>query len=326
MLKLLKIAVGSTLSILIADALGLSYSTSAGIITLLTIHNTSKETLIITIKRIAAFLMATVFSYAVFHSLGYNAVAYGIFLFIFVAVCQFLNLKDAISTNAVLITHYLLEGNMEIPLLLNETLLLFIGAGIGTLLNLYIPGKVKEIRITQHTLEEDLRMVLLRMSEYITRENKSGYDGRCLDKLLADISEGEKQAFAYMNNTFFQESKYFIEYMKMRRQQCFVLKDIYKKIVSMNAVPPQTEPIASFIRHISISFGESNNARDLLKELHALLEEMKNSSLPVTREEFENRAVLYLILMDLDYFLQLKKDFSDSLSEEQIRKYWNTLV
>ena len=323
MLKLIKTSVGSAISLFIAMTLGLNNAASAGIITLLTIHDTSKETINIALKRIAAFFIATLFSYVIFHVAGYNFIAFGIFLFLFMGCCQLLKLKDAVSTNAVLVTHYLIKGSMEIPFILNEALLLFIGAGIGTLLNLYIPGKIKEIRHTQHILEEDLKTVLLRMSEYIVKEDKSDYTGSCFQKLLADVDEGEKHAYAYMNNTFFQESKYFMEYMQMRRQQCVVLQDIYKKIVSLSFIPPQALQISEFIRNISISFGESNNARDLLDELAILTSEMKNSSLPVTREEFENRAVLYMILTDLEYFLQLKRDFSDSLSEEQIKKYWN---
>ena len=85
----------------------------------------------------------------------------------------------------------------------NEALLLLIGAGIGTLLNLYMPGKEKEIRMTQYWLEEDLRAVLLRMSEYIGKEDRSDYTESCFDKLQTDIAAGKKQAFAYMNNTFF---------------------------------------------------------------------------------------------------------------------------
>ncbi len=323
MLKLIKMAAGSAVSIILANALGLLYSSSAGIMTLLTIQNTSKETITISLKRAAAFLIATVLSFVVFESAGYHAVSYGIFLFLFIGICQFLKLSEAISTNAVLVTHYLLEGHMELSLVMNEALLLFIGAGMGTLLNLYIPGKIKEIRCTQHTLEEDLKTVLMRMSEYIVKGDKSNYTGSCFLKLDADISEGEKHAYAYMNNTFFQESKYFMKYMQMRRQQCMVLKDIYKKIVSLTSIPAQALLISEFIRNISISFGESNNARELLEELSALSAQMKNSSLPVTREEFENRAVLYMILTDLEYFLQLKKDFADSLSKEQIKKYWN---
>lgn len=324
MLKLIKIAIGSAISIFIADAAGLNHSTSAGIITLLTIQDTSKETILISIKRIFAFLLATSISYVTFNLIGYSAFSYGIFLFIFISCCKPLHLSNAVSTNAVLVTHYFLKKNISFLLIKNELLLLFIGAGIGTLLNLYMPGKVKEIRATQRNLEEDLKTVLLCMSEYIKKEDKSDYTGACFDKLSYDVSKGKKQAYDYMNNTFFQESKYFIEYMNMRERQCVVLKDIYKKIISIHTVLPQTQQISSFIYDISISFEESNNAKALLRELSDLFKQMKNSPLPAAREEFEERAILYSVLIDFEYFLQLKKDFSDSLTKEQIIKYWQS--
>lgn len=325
MLKLLKIAVGSVAAIFFADMLGLNYGTAAGIITLLTIQDTSRETFTISAKRILAFLLATVFSYVIFHILGYHVFAYGIFLFLFIACCIPLRLGDAVSVNAVLATHYLLEKDMSLPLIWNETQLLFIGTGIGMLFNLYMPGKGREIRAMQYTLEEDLRTLLFRMAEYIGKERKADHrDGTALlfDKLQADLSSGASRAFAYMNNTFFQESRYFIEYMNMREQQMVVLKDIYKKAMSVRTVFPQTDQVAGLIYEIADTFGESNNARGLLARLDEVLRQMKDSPLPATREEFEERAVLYGILMDLEYFLQLKKTFVDSLSKEQIRRYW----
>ncbi|MEZ3508086.1 MAG: hypothetical protein K1W10_14260 [Lachnospiraceae bacterium] len=322
MLKLVKIAVGSAASIFLADMMGLSYSTAAGIITLLTIQDTSRETIAISVKRIFAFLLATFFSYMVFQLVGYHVFAYGIFLFLFIACCALLRLSDAVSINAVLATHYLLERDMSISLIGNEAGLLLIGAGIGTLLNLYMPGKGTEIRAMQRTLEEDLQRVLLRMSEYIRKEDRSDYTGACFDKLQEDISAGKRQAFAYMNNTFFQESEYFIVYMNMREQQTMVLRDIYKKIISVRTIPVQTEQVSVLLYETAVSFGECNNAVDLLDRLSEILRGMKDSPLPVTREEFEDRAVLYGILMDLEYFLRLKKEFVDSLTKEQIRRYW----
>ena len=212
---------------------------------------------------------------------------------------------------------------MALPQIGNETLLLLIGAGIGTLLNLYMPGKEKEIRLMQRRLEEDLRTVLSRMSEYIVKENRSDYTGSCFDKLQADIAAGKKQAFAYMNNTFFLESKYFIDYMNMREQQTVVLRDIYKKIMSMRTVLPQTGQVAELLRETAVTFGESNNAKDLLARREEALRRMQDSELPVTRQEFEDRAVLYGIMTDLSYFLQLKKEFADSLTKEQVLKYWD---
>lgn len=322
MLKIIKIALGSVAAIWLADILGLNYSTSAGIITLLTIQDTTRETIAISVKRILAFLLASFLAYAVFHLIGYQVFSFGVFLFLFVACCRPLNLGNAVSTNAVLVTHYLTQKGMSLSQIGNEALLLCIGAGIGTLLNLYMPGKVKEIRVMQHTLEEDLKNVLFRMAEYIRKEDKSDYTGDCFNKLFSDVSIGKKQAFAYMNNTFFQESEYFIAYMNMRGQQCIVLKEVYKKIVGIRTVPAQTEQISAFIYEIGSSFAESNNAKALLEKLSVLLSKMKESPLPVTREEFEDRALLYSILMDLEYFLQLKKDFSDILTKEQIQRYW----
>lgn len=323
MLKLLKIAIGSAAAIFLADLLGLSYSTSAGIITLLTIQDTSRETIIISVKRVCAFLLATALAFVIFHLLGYHVFSYGIFLFLFIACCMPLHLENAVSINAVLTTHYLLEKNMAFSLIGNEALLLLIGAGIGTVLNLYMPGKSREIRAMQYQLEEDLRTVLLRMSEYIKKEEKSDYTGSCFAKLQADMDAGKKQAFAYMNNTFFQESKYFLVYMNMREQQTVVLRDIYKKIISMRTILPQTKRVSELLHEIAVTFGESNNARELLVKREEVLMQMKESGLPVTRQEFEDRAVLYGILMDLEYFLQLKKEFADSLTQEQISRYWH---
>lgn len=322
MLKIAKIALGSVAAILLADALGLNFSASAGIITLLTIQDTTRETIAISVKRILAFLLAVILAHTVFRFAGYTALSFGIFLFLFAAVCRQLHLSNAVSTNAVLVTHYLTGADMSLPAIGNEALLLCIGAGIGTLLNLYMPGKVKEIREMQRILEEDMRKVLFRMSEYMQKEDKSDYTGACFDKLFSDVSSGKKQAFAYMNNTFFQESEYFIAYMNMRGQQCIVLQEIYKKILSIRTVLPQTKQISELLYEIGISFAECNNAENLLEKLSVLLLQMKDSPLPVTREEFEDRAQLYSILMDLDYFLQLKKNFADALTKEQVRKYW----
>lgn len=322
MLKLFKIAAGSVASIFLADMLGLRYSTAAGIITLLTIQDTARETIRISGKRVCAFLLATFLAYIVFRHGGYHVFAYGIFLFVFIAACMPLRLGDAVSINAVLATHYLLEKDMSLPMIGNEALLLLIGAGIGTFLNLYMPGKGKEIRAMQRVLEEDLRLVLLRMAEYVRKEDRSDYTENCFDKLQADLLDGEKQAFAYRNNTFFQESKYFIEYMNMRKQQTVVLREIYKKIVSIRRILPQMEQVSGLFHEVAVSFGESNNARELLAKLSEVLRQMKDSPLPATREEFEERAVLYGILMDLEYFLQLKKEFADALTQEQRKRYW----
>jgi uncharacterized membrane protein YgaE (UPF0421/DUF939 family) len=260
-MKILKIAFGSALAIIIADLLGLQYSTAAGIITLLTIQDTTKETIVVSFKRLLAFVIASALSFGIFTLIGYHAISFGIFLLIFVWICYSIQLKDAIAMNAVLTTHYLLAGNMTFSLVINEFLLLIIGALIGTILNLYMPNNEKHIKDTQAILEDDLRKILARMSENIVKERKENYDGNCFISLEDHIQKGIKYAYTNMNNKFLQETKYFMDYMQMRNQQYQVLKNIYEKILSLEDIPVQAKEIAAFIEHIAKSLEESNNAK-----------------------------------------------------------------
>lgn len=322
-MKIIKIAFGTALAIILANLFSLAYSPSAGIITLLTIQDTTKETITISFKRLLAFCIATVLSFCIFRLLGFTPISFGFFLLFFVWICYHFKLQDAIAMNAVLTTHFLIEQNMSFSFIGNEFFLFLIGAGIGTLLNLFMPSKIKQIRNTQATLEADLRSILLRMSEQIQKNSKKEDTPKCFTSLDNHIQTGIKHAYANINNTFSQENQYFLNYMLMRKQQYQVLKNIYLKILSLEHIPSQANDIAEFINHIAISLSETNNAYGLLLECSSLFEMYQNSDLPITRKEFESRAVLYMILKDFEYFLKIKQEFAASLTKEQMTKFWN---
>ncbi|WP_313129356.1 aromatic acid exporter family protein [Anaerocolumna sp.] len=321
--KVSKIAVGSTLAILLASSIGLDYSISAGIITLLTIQDTKKETIFISIKRIIAFLFATILALILFLSFGFGTIPFGVFLFLFVGGCSIVKLQDGIAMNSVLATHYILSKSISIHMIANEALLLFIGAGIGTLINLFMSSNVKQIREVQERIESDLRKILFRMAYFLRESDKSTYKDHCFVPLQEDINLGITYAYTNMNNTLFQESEYFIRYMEMRKHQLQILKEIYEKIISLHTVPKEVLPIAQFIESIANSLAESNNAKGLLELEHNLEEEYRQSSLPLSRVEFEDRAVLYMILKDFKMFLLIKEEFADTLTKDQIQKYWS---
>ena len=70
-IKIAKISVGAVAAAAVSYALGLQYAVSAGIICLLTIQDTRKETLKITLKRLGAFCGGAVLSFAVFCIFGF---------------------------------------------------------------------------------------------------------------------------------------------------------------------------------------------------------------------------------------------------------------
>ncbi len=317
-LFLLKTGIGSAAAILIANALGLLYSPSAGIITLLTIQNTKKETLVIAIKRVEAFVLATILSYLVFSSLGYTAIAFGAFVTVFVASCFLFDLKDGISMNAVLMTHFLIEKHMSPALIFNEICILMIGMGIGILLNLAMPRNIERIRREQALLEEEMKKQLRGM-EGILREVEKEVDFTALENSVERLL---KSAYEEADNRLMSDTRYLVSYLEMRKHQIDVLKDISITLRQIVTWPVQAEPIADFIEHMAASFHERNNVTGLLAILEQLKEHFRNEPLPVSREEFENRAMLYQVLKELEYFLLLKRNFILELEEKDMKTYW----
>ncbi len=66
-IKIIKLSLGSILAIFIAGLLKLEYSIVAGIITLLTVKSTKKETLKGVLGKVYGFILCTLFSYIIFN-------------------------------------------------------------------------------------------------------------------------------------------------------------------------------------------------------------------------------------------------------------------
>ena len=67
--------------------------------------------------------------------------------------------------------------------------------------------------------------------------------------------------------------------------------------------------MAGLIERIEKEFHKYNTVEGLLRDLEELLSEMKRQELPASREEFEARAILFYVLMQLKSLLQLKREF-----------------
>ncbi len=53
-----------------------------------------------------------------------------------------------------------------------------------------------------------------------------------------------------------------------------------------------------------------------------MLKDKQSEALPESRIEFESKAMLLHIYMDLEEFLYTKKKFIDQTTEEQKKLYW----
>ena len=83
-MRTVKTAVGTAAAMLIAYELHLEYWTAAGIITILSVQNTTKASFRLVAYRLLATVLGFVIAIGAFLVLGYNALAFGLFLLIFI--------------------------------------------------------------------------------------------------------------------------------------------------------------------------------------------------------------------------------------------------
>lgn len=315
--KSLKITAGAILAIALASCLGLKYSATAGIITVLSIQNTKKETLQTALGRTFAFGCALVLSFFCYRLLGYTIAAFGVYLFGFSMICLMMGWTAAIAMDSVLITHFLAEKTMNFAMTANEIGLFVLGAGIGVLLNLHLHPKQDEWRRKMDEADEAIRAIIQRMAERVRTLDRTNYDGSCFVSLEKQLEEAKQLALTNMDNTLRTPSCYELDYVQMRMFQSQVLHQIYQSIQMIAYLPDQAPAISDFFDQISREYARTNDVHSLLETLDRLTQAMRRENLPQKREEFESRAVLFYILKQLEEFLLLKKDF---ISRKQQRK------
>ena len=135
--RALKIAVGSSLAIFVAQLLGLQNATSAGIITLITIVTSRRETVQLSYRRVMTFFLSVILACVIFQAVPWAWIDYGIYIFVMAVICQLLNWDSTVSLNAVIGTHFLTSQDFSPVFILNEFSLVLIGIIFAILLNFY---------------------------------------------------------------------------------------------------------------------------------------------------------------------------------------------
>lgn len=312
-----KISLGCVLSMIAATVLGLKYSATAGLITILSIQQTKKETVITALKRLSAFFCAVVISVLCFNLLGYTTLAFGVYLFIFVMLCMILDWQIATVPISVLITHLLAEKNCDISILLNEFLIFVIGAGVGTIINMHLHNNKQKMNSSREKLDNEIKAILERMSQRILTDDKSDYNSDCFKKIDKLLFEARQVAYENQNNKLIGAESYDIDYLKMRENQCSVLMEMYKSILKISVTPEQSKVISEFLKKTSSEFHEKNDVKNLISELEDIFADMRFQKMPESRTEFENRAVLYSLMLQIKDFLSIKYDFMEKRDSQR---------
>lgn len=322
----LKIGIGGSLAYYLAEqVLHLQFASSAGIVTLLTLQTTKWDTFKLSFRRILTFFLTYGTCYILYHVIRASWFDYGIYLLLMVAFCEWLGWRNAISVNAVIGAHFLSAHDFSVEFMMNELMLVVIGISVALILNLFHIYSTQEssiVKAMRHT-ENEMKKIFSELAGYLRHQSMGEHVWRDIKALEEKLEDYLDLAHEHQNNTFVSHPEYYINYFNMRMQQCGILHNLHAEMRRLRNLPKQAEVIADFMDLLAEHIHEMLDPKELMVHLQKMLDDMKTQPLPISREEFESRALLYHIIMDLEDFLSFKQRFIDEIDEEQFLIYWN---
>lgn len=327
-LRTLKTAVAAGIAIFIATLIGLSYAANAGIIVILSVQNTKRRSSELARQRLVATLIALFLSSVVYRLIGFNPLAFAVYLLLFIPIAVRLKFHDAIVPCSVLVSHLLAVESVAPQWLLNEFLQMVIGAGMALLVNLHIPSHAVRIREDLDRVEDKQREFLRYLAHRLRQAAGSvgsaadhGLDGT---KLLTELDQLWHQA----SHRVQQEAQNYpgedcdrnLRYLEMRKGQYEVLRHLDKYVGRVRAQGLSVIKAAELTDRVADEVARIEGEPESAGLLWAYQEKFEAMDLPRTREEFVSQAALYDYISDLELLIELKRGYqtaADDPSEGQ---------
>lgn len=173
---------------------------------------------------------------------------------------------------------------------------------------MYIPSNINKIYDRQIKLQEEVSSILIKIADLIVNPNDKYNCNDDLSYLNILIRKGISDAYDNMNNNLLSDTKFFLDHMEIIKSQSLILENLYTYVSQLSDIPLQGYIISAFIHKIGHSSFEIETVNSLLNELDRIFDNIKNQPLPVDRDEFENRAILFLCLTEIRKLLINRKN------------------
>jgi uncharacterized membrane protein YgaE (UPF0421/DUF939 family) len=307
--RTIKTALGAAISIFIAQKLGLQYYASAGILTVLCIKVTRKESIRDSLTRFFACITGLALGSLILSLFGYSPTVLALFFMLIIPIMVRLKIQDGFITSAVIVMHIYTNQNISIPFYMNELQIIIIGIGMALLLNLsYMPNMEKKIIEYRQSIERNFSLILKEMAYYL-RYGDSNWGGEEMVETVRLLNQAKNLAFINVENHFIQNKNELYVYFEMREKQFELLETMLPLVSLLQEDVIQREQIAVFLDKLSNSVHPGNTAHVFLEKLNELRNEFRKQPLPQSREEFEARAILFQLINEIEHYLFIKQDF-----------------
>ena len=316
--RTIKTAVGTAVSILIAQKLGLHNFASAGILTILCVQVTKRRSLRTAWDRFLACVLAMPFSAVFFEGIAYHSIVIGLMLLFFIPTIVMLKAKDGVVTSSVIILHIYMAHHISWSIFLNELGVITVGIGVALLINLYMPSVDKKLKDFQVKIEENLKIIFCEMVRYL-RTGESSWDGKEITESAELLDEAKMLAYRDFENRLWREENSYFEYFKIREKQFEIIERVLPMVTSLSSTVKQGNMVADFLEELSENIHPGNTAYIYIDKLKEMKKEFEDMELPKTRQEFEVRAALLQLVNEMNEYLIIKSSLYVKKMNETMR-------
>ncbi|NIK76545.1 uncharacterized membrane protein YgaE (UPF0421/DUF939 family) [Paenibacillus castaneae] len=319
-IRIIKTALAAIAAIYTAAYFGLEPPLSAGILAILGVEVTRAKGLKGAAVRFIASVLGLFFASLIFTLLGFHIWVVAVFILLTFPVLSQFQLKNGIVTSSVIVFHLFNYGQVSWDIIGNEILLLIAGLGWATFLNMiYMPKDEQHLSSQRHLIEQSFGVIFQEMS--LTLRNPSHiWNGEEILTAYNAIEKGAQSSVRNLENRIWGHEPYWPTYFEMRRQQLESVQQMLAEMALIYARFPQAVLVAELLDQLS-SDVKSDVYRGIVDErLNELSQLFQTMPLPQTREEFEVRAALLMLLHELQRFMsvakRLKKRSNDSAERQ----------
>lgn len=306
--RTVKTAVGTTISVFLAQILGLQFVVSAGMLTILCMQTTRRKSLETAFSRFGACIVAIIVGSFLFSVLGHHVLVIGLTLLVVIPLTVRFKVAGGIGTSSVVMLQIYNATVIDFALIVELFALVAVGIGVALIINFYMPSVDKELEGYQRQVEEQFRRMFHMMAQAIRGEDVQGglVEIRKAEEMVKDA---KKLGLRELQNYLLQPDDTYYQYFSAKEKQLDVIKRVVPIIDTLSSTYEQNYIIADFLDSIADSMRPKATESITLLQLQEMRQQFRELPLPKTMEEFENRAYLMQFVYEMEQYLLIKRTY-----------------
>ena len=313
--RVIKTALAVTLSIVIAQHLGLERVTLAAIVALLTVQKTFYHSLLQSMAKLGSVLLGGVLGTAFSFMFGVSPLGYGLVTLAAIYFCLQLRWQEHIVLTAVTgITVIFSGADMPWTFSLEQIFTAMLGGVCALGINyLFTPNHRKDVIKKLYLAEEGLREAIDFIMKEMLEPGCDDTDFKSkIDKLEILIKDGmeeakllrEEQRFIINRET---DSDRYRQAFHVYRSQLKRLGEMHRLARRMPIMVPQAAPLVQLFRIVQKMQHRKFNGQQIHNQtVEKLMDKLEKSfavmDLPKSREEFISRASLFHLFQEIQRY------------------------